>query len=71
MPETFRPKRRNLLEMKTIKGTEATYLFIRTEDGSYHAFVEVEGTQAALDCGAKREKGKNQRALCKQIWDKS
>jgi len=40
------------------------YLFFKTPQGSYHAFVEVAAKKAAEDCGATLG---NIRKMCKQI----
>jgi hypothetical protein len=41
------------LEIKTFPGKDGnSYLVLRTLDGSFHAFVEVEAKQAARECGA-------------------
>lgn len=55
------------LQMKTVKGKEGTYLFFKSHDGAYHAFIEVAAKDAAKDCGAKGDK--NTRQLCKEICE--
>ncbi len=53
------------LQMKTIESSKGNYLFLKSPDGSYHAFVEVGAKDAARDCGASG-KG-NTRKLCKDV----
>lgn len=61
-------KRQGLgLEAKTVAGKSGdTYLVFRATNGSYHVFVEIEAKKAARDCGGK---GKNTRAMWKDVWD--
>jgi hypothetical protein len=40
---------------------------LRTLDGSFHTFVEVEAKQAARECGATEEA--NTRQMWESIWD--
>jgi len=53
------------LQIKTLKGKNGNYLYIKTPTGGYHAFLEVATKEAARDCGATGEG--NTRQLCKQI----
>lgn len=53
------------LQIKTLNGEKGTYLFFKTPNGSYHAFLEVAAKDAAKDCGAKGDG--NTRQLCKEI----
>ena len=55
------------LEVKTIGGKSGTYLFFRTKNGDYHAFLEVEAKDAARECGAQSEGTTHQ--MCKEVWD--
>jgi hypothetical protein len=56
------------LEIKTFTGDDGTrYLVIRTLEGSYYTFVEVQAKQAAVECGAHK-KG-NTRQMWESIWD--
>jgi hypothetical protein len=58
------------LPMKTFVGSSgATYLVIRTVEGSYHAFVEVEAKEAARDCGSTE--GANTRSEWNELWEKT
>jgi hypothetical protein len=55
------------LEIKTFVGNDGNhYLILRTLDGSFHAFVEVEAKQAARECGATEEM--NTRQMWESIW---
>jgi hypothetical protein len=55
------------LEIKTFVGKDGnSYLVLRTLDGSYHTFVEVEAKQAARECGAAE--GANTRQMWESIW---
>jgi len=53
------------LQMKTVDSSNGKYLFYKTPNGSYHAFLEVAAKDAAKNCGA-RGVG-NTRQLCKEI----
>ena len=55
------------LQSKSIKGGKGNYLFFKSPNGSYHAFLEVAAKEAARDCGARG--GGNTRQLCKRIWE--
>ena len=46
------------LDLATKKGSDGNYLFIKTQNGSYHAFLEVETKDALADCGAISKKRK-------------
>lgn len=53
-PLTPKPKGRGL-EMRTFTGSSGkTYLVLKTLDGGFHVFAEVEAKEAANDCGAAR-----------------
>ena len=55
------------LEIKTFVGQDGNhYLAMRTLDGSFHTFVEVEAKQAARECGAAE--GANTRQMWESIW---
>ena len=57
------------LEMKIFRGRdENSYLILKTQKGSYHAFMEVEAKQAARECGSSQEA--HTRTMWKVIWDK-
>jgi len=71
MPRTFKAKLADCaLDMKTIKGEKATYLFLKAGK-SYHVFVEVESKEAAEDCGAERRAGRSARQMCGEIWNRT
>jgi len=53
------------LQIRTIRGSKGRYLFFKTPNGSYHAFLEIAAKDAAKDCGA-RGSG-NTRQLCREI----
>ena len=53
------------LQMKTIKSSKGNYLFFKTPNGSYHAFLELAAKEAAKNCGAKGTG--NTRQLCKEV----
>ena len=56
------------LEIKTFAGQDGNhYLVLRTLDGSFHTFVEVEAKQAARECGAAE--GANTRQMWESIWN--
>ena len=49
------------LEIKAFVGQDGNhYLVLRTLDGSFHTFVEVESKQAARECGATEEQNTRQ-----------
>jgi hypothetical protein len=55
------------LEIKTFVGKdENNYLVMRTLEGGFHVFVEVEAKQAARECGAAE--GANTRAMWEALW---
>jgi len=55
------------LGFKTFTGKSGkSYIVYRAPKGSYHAFVEVDAKEAAVDCGAP---GGNTRAQWKAVWD--
>jgi hypothetical protein len=57
------------LEMKMFLGRDDnSYLIFKTQNGSYHAFMEVEAKQAARECGSSQEA--HTRTMWKVIWDK-
>ena len=41
----------------------------RTQDGSFHAFLETEAKDAAMDCGSKQPRKNNPREHWKALWD--
>lgn len=53
------------LQMRSVDSPNGKYLFYKTPNGSYHAFIEVAAKDAAKACGAMG-KG-NTRQLCKEI----
>ncbi len=53
------------LQIKTKNGRNGKYLFFKTPNGSYHAFLELAAKEAARDCGA--EGSGNTRQLCKKV----
>jgi hypothetical protein len=56
------------LEAKTFEGKDgSSYLVVRTLDGSYHTFVEVEAKQAASECGGAQSP--NTRKMWERIWE--
>jgi hypothetical protein len=57
------------LEMKVFRGRDDNfYLIFKTQQGSYHALIEVEAKQAARECGSPQEA--HTRTMWKAIWDK-
>jgi hypothetical protein len=67
---TLKPKSIGLgLELRTFTGDSGqAYMVMRSREGSYHVFAEVEAKAAARDCGATGDK--NTRELWKSLWDK-
>jgi hypothetical protein len=71
-PSFARPHSR--VDMRIFHGKSGVpYLVFRTpqenEGGSaYHIFGELEGMDAARDCGAKPKKGENTRTVWKALW---
>ena len=53
------------LQIVTMEGSKGKYLFFKTPNGSYHAFLEVAAKDAIRDCGATGRG--NTRQLCKSI----
>lgn len=53
------------LKSVTVPGNKGNYLFFKSPNGSYHAFLEVAAKEAARDCRATRRG--NTRQLCKQV----
>lgn len=53
------------LQIITKVGTKGKYLFFKTPNGSYHAFLEVAAKDAAKDCGVTISG--NTRQICKQV----
>ena len=49
------PKKRKGFELKmaTLRGKNGNYIFFKTANGAYHAFLEVAAKSAIKDCGAK------------------
>lgn len=66
----LKPKKKGYgLEIKTFIGeSEQSYLVMRTPDGSFHVFVEVEAKEAARDCGSRKEA--NTRQMWETLWSK-
>lgn len=57
-------------EMKVFAGRDGnSYLVFKTQEGSYHAFLEVEAKQASRECGAIDEG--NTRHMWRQLWGRS
>ena len=65
-----KPKKHGFgLELKTFQGKDGeSYLVLRTKDGAYHVFLEVEAKQAARDCGGSKEG--NTRQMWGELWVK-
>jgi hypothetical protein len=58
------------LEIKTFVGQDGNhYLVLRSLEGSFHTFVEVESKQAARECGATEEPNTNTRQMWESIWN--
>ncbi len=57
------------LQMKAVKdsGGKVNYLFFKTANGAYHAFMEVATKDAAVKCIKDPDRSKNTRALCKEL----
>ena len=57
------------LQTKTVKDSKnkVNYLFFKTANGAYHAFMEVAAKDAALKCIKKPDRSKNTRQLCKEL----
>jgi len=53
------------MQLKTVDGSDGTYLFMKDPAGSYHAFIEVDTKKAIRDCGIA-ERGTT-RQLGKQL----
>ena len=71
--KVFRTIKENIqgtgLEMKVYRGRDNnSYLIFKTQQGSYHAFMEVEAKQAARECGSSQEA--HTRTMWKAIWNK-
>jgi hypothetical protein len=62
------PKKKGYgLEIKTFKGKSGnSYLVHRTQEGSFHVFVEVEAKSAAKDCGDHMSG--NTRSQWEKLW---
>jgi hypothetical protein len=57
------------LAFKTFMGADGThYLVLRSLEGSFHVFTEVEAKQAARECGAGELA--NTRQMWESLWDK-
>ena len=66
--QTFTAKRKGMgLQMKTVAGDSATYLFLKTPAGKFHVLVEVEAKEAACDCGATSQS--DTQSMCKEVWN--
>jgi hypothetical protein len=59
------------LEIRTFEDQSGrTHIVFKSLDGSYHAFVEVEAKQAAIDCGSRLSRDENNtREHWKSLWD--
>jgi hypothetical protein len=55
------------LKMATKAGNKGEYLFMKTHDGAYHAFLEVATKDAVKDCGAQGNG--NTRQLCRHLLE--
>jgi len=55
---------------KTKSKPRKRYLVFKLPDGSFHAFVEVEALEAAIDCGANAKKSRDTRVLWKEVWNR-
>jgi hypothetical protein len=55
------------LSVKTFTGEKGTYVVFRTPDGAYHAFVEIEAKEAALDLG---EPKRHTNKMWDSIWNR-
>ncbi len=66
----LKPKKQGYgLKTKTIRGKSGqSYVVHRTQEGSFHVFVEVEAKAAAVDCGAP--KTGNTRSQWEAVWKK-
>ncbi len=53
------------LRMITMDSPSGRYLFFKTPNGSYHAFLEVAAKEAAKECGAQGTG--NTRKLCRKV----
>jgi hypothetical protein len=54
---------------KTFVGKDGTrYLVLRSLEGSFHVFVEIEAKQAARECGAAELV--NTRQMWESLWEK-
>lgn len=55
------------LAMKTFQSNDGknTFLVLKESGGAYHAFVEVEAKEAALNCGSKL----NRDEITRKHWD--
>ena len=63
--KTIKKRRGCGLKLTTRTGKNGNYLFIKTPNGSYHAFLEIAAKEAARECNAIG--AGNSRQLCKQI----
>jgi len=58
------------LEIKTFEGTKGTYVVFKLPKGGYHAFLEVQAKQAAMDCGSEHPRDVNTSIHWKDLWNK-
>ena len=67
----IKPKKKGAgLEIKVFEGQDGnTYLVFKTQEGSYHVFVEVGAREAARMCGATKEG--TTRQMWDELWNKS
>lgn len=58
------------LALKTFESSDGknTYLVLKESDGSYHAFVEVEAKDAALNCGSTLDREEITRKHWDSLW---
>lgn len=71
MPKkTIKSKRAGFgLEMRTFEGSKGTYIVFKLPKGAFHAFVETEAKDAAIDCGSGMSRDENTRTHWKKLWD--
>jgi hypothetical protein len=69
MAKTVKAKRSGFgLEMKTFPGSKGTYVVFKTAKGGYHAFVETEAKDAAMDCESELPRARHTQAHWDALW---
>jgi hypothetical protein len=59
------------LEMRTFEGSKGTYIVFKLPKDAFHAFVETEATDAAIDCGSALSRAEHTQTHWKKLWHKA